>query len=77
MIALMGVAVAALIGWSIPELVGAFGRCVECTYSEWVWDLPLWAVLVISAVQLVVGFLAVGSVWHYLEGWVRRRRAEK
>jgi hypothetical protein len=77
MIALMGLAAAALAGWAIPELIGVFTECTECTYSEWVWDLPLWAVLLITVVQAVVGIAAIWSGGHYLEGWARRRKLER
>ena len=77
MIVLMGIALAALIGWGVVELGGVFSEAKEDTHSEWVWDLPLWSILLLSAVQIVVGILAVASTWHYLEGWARRRRTER
>jgi high-affinity Fe2+/Pb2+ permease len=78
MIVLMGIAVGALIPWTVIELIGALdGKQNENTYSEWVWDLPIAAVLAIVAVQLLAGVAAIASTWHFLEGWARRRRRER
>lgn len=77
MIALMVIALTSLLAWVVPELIGVFSPTAEDTYSEWVFDLPLWAVLTIVGVQVVVGLAAIGSSWHFLEGWGRRRRLER
>lgn len=77
MIVLMAVAFGALLLWLIPEFVGVFSEATEDTYSEWVWDLPLWAVIGLSVLQGIAGFALIASVWHYLEGWARRRRIER
>lgn len=77
MILLMGLAAAALLGWLGFELAGAFSTQREDTYSEWVWDLPLWAVLSVIGLQVIVGIAAIGSAWHFIEGWARRRRRER
>ena len=77
MIVLMAIAFAALLLWLIPEFMGVFSADVEDTYSEWVWDLPLWALLVLSGFQAVIGLVMIASIWHYLEGWARRRRIER
>ena len=77
MIGLMASSVLMLLFWSAIELVGVFSSESEDTYSEWVFDLPLWGVLAVVALHLVWGFLLIGSAWHFLEGWGRRRRIEK
>lgn len=77
MIALMTVAFGALLLWLIPELIGVFSEEREDTYSEWVWDMPLWFVVTLSAFQGLIGLVMIASIWHYLEGWVRRRRKER
>ena len=77
MIVLMAVALVALLLWTIPELIGVFSDKAEDTYSEWVWDLPLWAIGSIVFLQITAGILLIGSSWHFLEGYGRRRRIEK
>lgn len=77
MIALMVIALAALIGWSIPELAGVFSEEVEDTYSEWVWDLPVAGLAAVCLLHLIVAGLAGWSVWHFIEGWLRRRADEQ
>jgi len=78
MIVLLAVALIFIAWWTVIELTGAFdGTQDEDTFSEWVWDLPLWSVLLISAVQIIIGYAAIASTWHYLEGWARRRRRER
>ena len=42
MIGLMGGAFGLMFLWLIPELQGIFSSGTEDTYSEWVFDLPLW-----------------------------------
>ena len=75
MIFLMALAFTALLLWAIPELIGVVSPAAEDTYSEWVWDLPLWAVLVIAGLHAVAGLLFVWSAGHFIEGY--RRRKEK
>lgn len=76
LIALMGLSLLMALFWVIPEMMGVFSTGAEDTYSEWVFDLPLFWVLVIVAVHLLWGILLIGSAWHFLEGWGRRRRIE-
>jgi hypothetical protein len=73
MIGLMAVAFASLALWLIPEVRGILGKEAEDTYSEWVWDLPLWATLTIAAFHLIAGVLFVWSAGHFIEGWAARR----
>ncbi len=73
MIGLMAVAFLSLGLWLIPEVRGIFSKQPEDTYSEWVWDLPLWAMLAIAAFHLVAGVLFVWSAGHFIEGWQARR----
>lgn len=73
MIGLMAVAWASLSLWMIPEVRGIFDPAQEDTYSEWVWDLPLWATLGIAAFHVVAGVLFVWSGGHFIEGWWARR----
>lgn len=77
MIGLMASSILLLLIWSAVELVGVFSDASEDTYSEWVFDLPLWGVLIIVGLHLIWGFLLIGSAWHFLEGWGRRRKIEK
>lgn len=77
MIALMGVAFGALGLWLIPELIGVFSSGTEDTYSEWVFDLDLWAVLGIGSLHAVAGVAFIWSAGHFIEGYARRRRVEK
>lgn len=73
MIGLMAVMWLSLLLWLVPEIRGVFSTDVEDTYSEWVWDLPLWAVLIVAGLHLVAGVLFVWSAGHFLEGWNNRR----
>ena len=73
MILYMGILWTSAFMWLIPELRGIFARGYEDTYSEWVWDLPLWLVLVIAALHLVGGVLMIWSAGHFIEGWIARR----
>ncbi len=73
MIALMAIAFTSLALWLIPEVQGIISKKPEDTYSEWVWDLPLWATLTIAAFHLVAGVLFVWSAGHFIEGWQARR----
>lgn len=59
--------------WLIPEVRGIVDPAAEDTYSEWVWDLPLWAMLTIAALHLVAGVLFVWSAGHFIEGFSARR----
>jgi len=77
MIALMGMSVFLLLLWTVIELIGVFNRRPEDTYSEWVFDLHVFWVIAIVLFHLVWGFLLIGSAWHFLEGWYRRRRIER
>lgn len=77
MIVLMATAFLALTIWAIPELVGVLSPESEDTYSEWVWDLPLWAVLTIATLHVIAGVLLVWSAGHFLEGYSARRKQEK
>lgn len=73
MIALMIPVWVSLFLWLIPEVRGIFDPAAEDTYSEWVWDLPLWATLSIAALHLLAGVLFIWSAGHFIEGWVNRR----
>lgn len=77
MIVLMAIAFGALGIWLIPELIGVFSPAAEDTYSEWVWDLDLWAVLSIAGVHGIAGVVLVWSAGHFIEGYSRRRKLEK
>ena len=77
MVGLMVIALTALLAWVVPELIGVFSENAEDTYSEWVWDLPFWGVATIVVLQCIAGLLLIGSSWHFLEGYGRRRRIEK
>jgi len=73
----MGASIVLLLLWSVVELVGVVNPNVEDTYSEWVFDLPLWGVITIVFIHVVWGVLLIGSAWHFIEGWVVRRRKER
>lgn len=73
MIALMVPVWVSLFLWLIPEVRGVISSATEDTYSEWVWDLPLWAMLSIAVLHLVAGVLFVWSSVHFVEGWIARR----
>ncbi len=73
MIVLMGFAYFTLSIWLVPEIRGVLSVAKEDTYSEWVWDLPQWAVLSIAAFHLIAGVLFVWSSGHFIEGWSARR----
>lgn len=73
MIALLGVAALSIGMFALPEIAGIFSPELEDTFSEWVWDLPLVAVLVISSVFASVGAIAIWAAGHFLEGWQRRK----
>lgn len=74
MIVLMGIAFTALLLWAVPEVIGVVSPEAEDTYSEWVWDLPFWGVLLVAGLHGVAGVLFVWSAGHFIEGWSRRRR---
>lgn len=74
MIALLAVAAVAVGLFAVPEIAGVISPAAEDTFSEWVFDLPLPAVLAISTVFALVGAVAVWAAGHFLEGWKRRRR---
>jgi len=76
MIVLMGIAFAALIGWLVVELSGIFGGTAESTFSEWVFDLHISAVIAVALLFVVTGILFVWSAGHFIEGYARRRRIE-
>lgn len=73
MIVYMVVAFSSLFMWLIPEVSGILSKKPEDTYSEWVWDLPLWGMLAISFLHLVAGILFVWSAGHFIEGFNARR----
>ncbi len=77
MIILMGIAFGALLVFLVPELIGVVNSTGEDTYSEWVWDLPLPAVISIAVLHGLAGVAFVWSAGHFIEGWSRRRRKEK
>ena len=77
MVGLMVIAFSAMLLWVVPEMVGVFSPAAEDTYSEFIWDLPFWAVVVVVLLQCAAGLLLIGSSWHFLEGYGRRRRIEK
>lgn len=73
MVGLMGFAYLTLSVWLIPEIRGVLSPGFEDTYSEWVWDLPAWAVLTIACFHLIAGVLFVWSAGHFIEGYLTRR----
>ena len=77
MIALMAIAFAALLLWVVPEVLGIASPEAEDTFSEWVWDLPLPAVVLIALLFGIAGVLFVWSAGHFIEGYRRRRGIEK
>lgn len=77
MIALLTIALAAIVAFAVPEVAGIISPGAEDTFSEWVWDLPLWAVLSISLVFSVVAVIAAWAGVHFIEGYVTRRRKER
>ena len=77
MVILMAVFWASALFWAYPEMLGVLSDATEDTYSEWVWDLPFWATAGITLLHVIGGVLLLGSAWHFLEGWGRRRRIEK
>lgn len=77
MIILMGIAFGALFVWLVPELIGVFSPAAEDTYSEWVWDQDLWAVLSIAGLHGIAGVVLIWSAGHFIEGWKRRRDIER
>lgn len=77
MAVLMVVAFLSLLIWVIPEMMGILSPGAEDTWSEFVWDQPLGVVIVISLIHGIAALLLAGSAWHFLEGYARRRRAEK
>ena len=77
MVGLMVLAFSAMLVWVVPELMGVFSEAAEDTYSEFIWDLPLGWVIGVVVLQVIAGILLIGSSWHFLEGYGRRRRIEK
>lgn len=73
----MAIALVALLGWGVLELMGVFSSAVEDTWSEWVWDQDLWLVLTIVFLHGVGGLLLIWSAGHFLEGYARRRKQER
>lgn len=76
MVILMAIVWISLFLWVIPEIFGVISPEFEDTYSEWVWDLPIWGLLVIVFLHVVAGILLLWSAGHFVEGYVRRRRKE-
>lgn len=72
MIGLMMLAYTALLIFTVPEVKGILAGGQEDTYSEWVWDLPTWAVLTIAVIHLIAGIALVWSSGHFIEGMIRR-----
>ena len=77
MVALMLVFWVSALLWVVPELIGVFSETAEDTYSEVIWDLPLAGMLAVVGLHIVGGVLLLGSAWHFVEGYGRRRRIEK
>lgn len=73
MIALIAGAFLFLLAFLIPEFVGVFDPAPEDTLSEWVFDLPLPAVLGIAGLFVLTGVVFVWAGGHFVEGWNRRR----
>lgn len=73
MIALMGLAFGALAAFLVPELIGVLSPGTEDTFSEWVWDLPTWAVWVVSVLFVLAGVPLIWAAGHFLEGNSRRK----
>lgn len=76
MLALMGAVAVLLIVWAVYEIRGIVSPQGEDTYSEWFFDLPLWALIPLSILHLTAGILFVWSSLHFVEGWIRRRQHE-
>lgn len=62
-----------LLIWVVPELMGVFNPATEDTYSEWVWDLPAWAVITIAVLHFIAGAVFLWSSVHFIHGWWVRR----
>ena len=77
MAVLMIIALTALLLWTIPELIGVFSGNTEDTWSEWVWDQSFGVVLTIVIISILAAVLLIGSSWHFLEGYRRRRLIEQ
>ena len=77
MVILMTIFWVSALVWVVPELIGVFSEAAEDTYSEVIWDLPIWAMLTVTGLHILGGVLLLGSAWHFVEGYGRRRRIEK
>lgn len=74
---LMAIAMLALLLWVVPEMMGVLSEEAEDTFSEWVWDLPAWAIGIISFLFVIAGALFIWAAGHFWEGYGRRRRHER
>lgn len=77
MLALVGGAFFLLLLFLVPEAIGITSPAEEDTLSEVVFDWPLWATLLTSALFALFGGLAVWAAGHFIEGWIRRRKKER
>lgn len=62
--------------FAIPEVLGILDPAPEDTFSEWVWDLPLWGTLFFVVTFAVVALIGAWASIHFVEGYVARRRRE-
>ena len=77
MAACIGVAFLAFFVFLIPEIIGVISPAAEDTFSEWVFDLPIGWILVISVLFAVAGLALIWAAGHFIEGWRRRRGIER
>lgn len=76
MVWLMGVAIAALLGFGVVEMMGVVDAAPEDTYTEWIADLPAAVIVGVTIVHVVAGILFIWSAGHFWE-WYGRRRGEE
>lgn len=66
MLFFMSMILAGLIGFTIVEVRGILSPLPEDTFSEWVFDLPTWAILVIDVPFVAVAVIAGWASIHFL-----------
>lgn len=66
MIGFMVLIIIGLFGFAFFEIRGIIDPAPEDTFSEWVFDLPTWANLLISSVSIALGAILSWSAIHYV-----------
>lgn len=77
MIICIAVILVALIIFGIWEINGILSGIPEQTFSEWVWDLEVWALIPFTAVSMVLTIVLGWFTLHIWEGYISRRRRER